>query len=396
MAMKSIGKTFPKLKWVRAIGPLTVTALSIALSWGFGLENYGIPVVGNIPSGFPSFTAGLWTPIPEFGSLMPTVMSMVVVGFMESIAIAKQLASKHKYELDSSTELIGLGFSNLLGSMFQSYPVTGSFSRSAVNNESGAKSGISGIITATLVMMVLLFLTKPFEKLPLAVLASIVISGVLGLLDYTEAIHLFHVHKFDFCVWVVSCLGTMFLGVEIGLTIAVAVSILLVIYESAYPHAAILGRLPGTTVYRNIKQYHEAERYHGIVMCRIDAPIYFANTQNVRDKLIKYEMMAEQPPKFMIVDLSPVSHIDTSAMHILEDLNNNYVNRGIQLCLCNPNKIVMDYLRLSGLAEKIGSRYFFVRMHDAVLACMQELEGATTDVEQGSSLTSIDQVKEDE
>jgi len=180
----------------------------------------------------------------------------------------------------------------------------------------------------------------------------------------------------------------MFLGVEIGLTIAVGVSILLVIYESAYPHTAILGRLPGTTVYRNIKQYTEAERYHGIVMCRIDAPIYFANTQHVRDKLIKYEMMAEEKPRFMIVDLSPVSHVDTSAMHILEDMRKNYVSRGIQLCLCNPNKIVMNYLRLSGLAERIGSRHMFVRMHDAVLSCLEEIEEGGVFVEEGQTSRS--------
>jgi sulfate transporter 4 len=265
--------------------------------------------------------------------------------------------------------------------MFQSYPVTGSFSRSAVNNETGAKSGISAIVTATLVMLTLLFLTVLFEKLPLAVLAAIVISGVLGLLDYPEAIHLFHVHKFDFAVWCISCFGTMFLGVEVGLTIAVVVSILLVIYESAYPHTAVLGRLPGTTVYRNVKQYTEAERYHGILMCRIDAPIYFANTQHVRDKINKYERMAEETPKYVIVDLSPVSHVDTSAMHILEDMRRNYDSRGIQLCLCNPNKIVMNYLRLSGLEESIGQGYIFVRMHDAVLNCLEEMEASEVSVD---------------
>merc|ERR1712157_224780 len=111
-----------------------------------------------------------------------------------------------------------------------------------------------------------------------------------------------------------------------------------------------------------------------------------ANTQHVRDKILKYEATAEVPPKFIIVDLSPVSHVDTSAMHILEDMRANYESRGIQLCLCNPNKIVMDYLRLSGLAQRIGSNHIFVRMHDAVLSCLQELEGetATVDLEGGN------------
>jgi sulfate transporter 4 len=224
VSLKSIGKQYPKYKWVRAMGPLTVTTVTIILTVAFSLDDKGIPIVGSIPKGLPKFTASEWTPIENFEKLYMVVISIVIVGFMESIAIAKQLASKHKYEIDPSQELIGLGMANFLGGMFQAYPVTGSFSRSAVNNESGAESGISGMVTATMVGVVLLFLTPVFEKLPLNVLAAIVISGVLGLLDYEEAMYLWRVHKFDFAVWVTACLGTMFLGVEIGLGIAVGVS----------------------------------------------------------------------------------------------------------------------------------------------------------------------------
>jgi sulfate transporter 4 len=163
--LKHIGRTYPKYKWVRAIGPLTVTAISIIVTFAFDLDNKGIPIVGTIPRGLPSLSVDAWAPVEDLGQMIPPVISIAVVGFMESIAIAKQLASKHKYELDSSLELIGLGMANFLGAMFSSYPVTGSFSRSAVNNESGAKSGISGMVTATLVALVLLFLTPVFEQM---------------------------------------------------------------------------------------------------------------------------------------------------------------------------------------------------------------------------------------
>jgi sulfate transporter 4 len=161
--LKHIGKAYPKYKWVRAAGPLAVTVLTIIFTWAFNLEEWGIPVVGNIPQGFPQFTANLWTPISDFSGVMGVVISITIVGFMESIAIGKKLAAIHKYELDSSLELIGLGMANFMGAMFQSYPVTGSFSRSAVNNDTGAESGISGMVTATIVAMVLLFLTPVFE-----------------------------------------------------------------------------------------------------------------------------------------------------------------------------------------------------------------------------------------
>jgi len=190
---KHVGKTYPKYKWVRAAGPLFVTVLALVLVVALNLENRGIAVVGTIPKGFPGLTVKEWTPLSDVKDIILVVISIVIVGFMESIAIAKQLASKHKYEIDSSQELIGLGMANFLGSAFSAYPVTGSFSRSAVNNEAGATSGVAGMVTATIVCFVLLFLTAFFEKLPLSVLGAIVISGVLGLLDYDEAMYLWRV-----------------------------------------------------------------------------------------------------------------------------------------------------------------------------------------------------------
>jgi sulfate transporter 4 len=173
----------------------------------------------------------------------------------------------------------------------------------------------------------------------------------------------------------------MFLGVEIGLAIAVSVSLLLVTYESAYPHTAVLGRLPGTNVYRNVKQYPEAERYDGIVMIRIDAPIYFANTQNVREKISKYELAAEEQMahrngtvKYVCLEMSPVSHVDTSALHILEDITKTYRERGIQLCICNPGVRVMERFVLSGLAGEIGRDHFFACIHDCVNWCLDEMD----------------------
>ena len=281
-----------------------------------------------------------------------------------------------------------------MGGMFQSYPVTGSFSRSAVNHESGAQSGISAIFTASLVGLVLLFLTPIFEKLPLNTLAAIVISGVMGLFDYDEAIYLWKVHKFDFSVWMTAFLGTLFLGVEIGLAIAVFVSLLIVIYESAYPHTSVLGRLPGTNVYRNVKQYPEAERYDGIVLVRIDAPVYFANAQNVRDKIRKYRLVAQEEldarngtVKYLVLEMSPVSHVDTSALHILEDMYETYLARGQQMCFANPNLGVMQRMVDSGFAEKVGDEHFFVSLHDAVSWCLHEMDTEAVSIHESANMS---------
>lgn len=374
VTLKNIGKKYPKLKFARALGPLVVVTISIILVVALNLDDRGIPVVEYIPKGLPKLDVASWFPISFSSDLGVLVIAIVIVGFMESIAIGKSIASKHKYEIDSSQELIGLGMANLFGAMFQSYPVTGSFSRSAVNNESGALSGVAGMVTATLVMIVLILLTSVFEKLPQCVLAAIVISGVLGLIDSEEAIHLFKVHKFDFAVWMTACLGTVFLGVEIGLAIAVGVSLLIVLYESAYPHTSVLGRLPGTRHYRNVKQYPEVERYHGIVIVRIDAPLFFANAQNVRDKIRKYRLASSEDTRYFIIDLAPVSHIDTSALHILTDMYETYLERGQQLLFANPSLRVMRFLTDAGFYTLVGREHFFTCLQDAVEHCLTEMD----------------------
>jgi sulfate transporter 4 len=259
------------------------------------------------------------------------------------------------------------------------------------------------MVTATMVAVTLLCLTSVFELLALAALASIVISGVISLVDYAEAIYLWRVHKFDFCVWMVAFIGTLFLGVEMGLGISVGISLLLVIFESAFPHTAVLGRLPGTHHYRNIKQYPDAEQYDGIVLVRVDAPIYFANSHVLRDRIHKYYQRAEerlsgdndgdggnggdieseplsdevQRVRFVILELSPVSHVDTSALHTLQEMNATFrKEKDIQLCLSNPNPRVMRRLVLSGLADEIGREHIFVALNDAVHYCLDQMDTA--------------------
>jgi sulfate transporter 4 len=166
LSLKTIAKKYPKFKSARALGPLIVTVVTIVLQALFDLESRGIPIVGPIPKGLPKFSGGeAFRAFEDIGQLAVVVISIVIVGFMESIAIAKQLAGKHNYEIDSSKELLGLGVANFCAGLFSGYPLTGSFSRSAVNNEAGAKSGISAVVTATLVGIVVLFLTPVFELL---------------------------------------------------------------------------------------------------------------------------------------------------------------------------------------------------------------------------------------
>ncbi|XP_065872954.1 sulfate transporter 4.1, chloroplastic-like isoform X3 [Euphorbia lathyris] len=284
LVMKHLGKRRKEFRFLRAAGPLTAVVLGTTFVKIFRPSS--ISLVGEIPQGLPRFS------IPkEFGyakSLIPTAFLITGVAILESVGIAKALAAKNGYELDSSQELFGLGLANILGSFFSAYPATGSFSRSAVNNDSGAKTGLSGIVTGIIMGCALLFLTPLFEYIPQCSLAAIVISAVMSLVDYHEAIFLWRVDKKDFLLWTITSTTTLFLGIEIGVLVGVGASLAFVIHESANPHIAVLGRLPGTTVYRNTLQYPEAYTYSGIVIVRIDAPIYFANISYIKDSCYIY------------------------------------------------------------------------------------------------------------
>ncbi|OMO89832.1 sulfate anion transporter [Corchorus capsularis] len=377
--MKHLGKSRKHLRFLRAMGPITAVVLGTTFVKIFNPST--ISLVGEIPQGLPSFS------IPksfEYAkSLIPTALLITGVAILESVGIAKALAAKNGYELDSNQELFGLGVSNIFGSFFSAYPTTGSFSRSAVNHESGAKTGLSGVISGIIMGCALLFLTPVFQYIPQCALAAIVISAVISLVDYEEAIFLWRVDKKDFLLWTITSTTTLFLGIEIGVLVGVGVSLAFVIHESANPHIAVLGRLPGTTVYRNIQQYPEAYTYNGIVIVRIDAPIYFANISYIKDRLREYEVVVDKSARrgpeveriyFVILELAPVTYIDASAVQALKDLYHEYKSRDIQIAISNPNREVLLTLSKAGVVELIGKEWYFVRVHDAVQVCLQHVQ----------------------
>lgn len=293
LIMKELGKAFKQLRFLRAAGPLTGIVFGIIFVKVFRPAN--ISLVGTVPQGFPS--CSLHYNFEYTRNLLPHAFLLTGVGILESVGIAKTLAARNGYEICPNQELFGLGISNVFGSAFSSSPVAGSFSRSAVMNESGAKSGLSGIVIFILISGALLFLTPIFTDIPDCSLAAIVISAVIGLLDYDEAIFLWRVAKRDLLLWTITCLVTLFFGIEVGVPVGVGFSLAFVLYESANPHTAILGRLPGTTVYRNTKQYPDAYTYDGIVIIRVDAPMYFANISFIKDKLQSSEHYVGSNPR---------------------------------------------------------------------------------------------------
>ncbi|KAJ8540348.1 hypothetical protein K7X08_030267 [Anisodus acutangulus] len=382
LTMKHLGKTRKYLRFLRAAGPLTVVVLGTTFVKIYHPPS--ISLVGDIPQGLPKFSVP--KQFSHVKSLIPTTVLITGVAILESVGIAKALAAKNGYELDSNQELFGLGVANICGSFFSIYPTTGSFSRSAVNHESGAKTGLSGLVMGIIMGCALLFLTPVFEYIPQCALAAIVISAVIGLVDYDEAKFLWRVDKKDFLLWTITCMTTLLLGIEIGVLVGVGVSLAFVIHESANPHIAVLGRLPGTTIYRNTQQYPEAYSYNGIVIVRIDAPIYFANTSYIKDRLRDYEIEKDESNgrgpdvsriHFVILEMAPVTYIDSSAVQALKELHQEYKSRDIQLAISNPNREVLLTLAKAGVIDLIGKEWYFVRVHDAVQICFQHVQRLT-------------------
>ncbi|CAF2119479.1 unnamed protein product [Brassica napus] len=389
--MKHVGKAKKELQFLRAAAPLTGIVLGTTIAKVFHPPS--ISLVGEIPQGLPTFSFP--RSFDHAKTLLPTSALITGVAILESVGIAKALAAKNRYELDSNSELFGLGVANILGSLFSAYPSTGSFSRSAVSNESEAKTGLSGLITGIIIGCSLLFLTPVFKYIPQCALAAIVISAVSGLVDYDEAIFLWRVDKRDFTLWTITSTTTLFFGIEIGVLVGVGFSLAFVIHESANPHIAVLGRLPGTTVYRNVKQYPEAYTYNGIVIVRIDAPIYFANISYIKDRLREYEVAVDKYTtkgpeveriSFVILEMSPVTHIDSSAVEALKELYQEYKARDIQLAISNPNKDVHMTIARSGMVELVGKEWYFVRVHDAVQVCLNCVQSSSLEDKKPSFL----------
>ncbi len=241
--------------WPRLPGAMLLVAAGTLLSWMASLADRGVDVVGQVPSGLPTpllpgLTEGMSIAPSDVVDLMPVALAIALVGFMESIAVAKVYASKGRYDIDPDQELKALGLANLAGSAFQAFPVTGGFSRTAVNAQAGARTQRSSLISVAVISITLLFLTPLFYHLPKAILAAIIVVAVLGLVDVTGARDLWRVDRRDFALMGATFLATLLLGIEEGILVGAALSMVVVLHQITRPHIAELGRIPGTRQYK--------------------------------------------------------------------------------------------------------------------------------------------------
>lgn len=355
--LKKVHKSIP--------GALIIVVLGTLITYFLRLDTRDVDLVGQIPQGLPSFV------VPDINinslkALIPTVLTVTTIGIVESISIAKVLEGKHKdYTINANQELFALGTSKIISSFFQSIPTSGSFTRSAINSNSGAKTTIASIFTAIIMALSLLLLTPLFYFLPKAILAAIILIAVFSLFDIKEAIHLWKTHKRDFAMMLVTFIATLILGIEEGVLFGVVLSIIMVLYKSSMPHIAVLGNIPETSYFRNIDRFEEAAEYDNTIIIRFDDQLYFANAVYFKEKF--YKLLGKEKYrdlKYVILDASNIHDIDSTGANTLSELDKDLKSRNIELHLSGATGPVRDMLYKNNLLQ--DAKLHHMSVHDAV------------------------------
>lgn len=346
--------------------PLLAVILGIVIAQGFQLDQTAkVAVVGAIPPGLSPLSTPAMT-MADAQALLPAALTIVLVSVVESIAVAKALASKRRQAIDPDQELVALGGANIAASFFSGYPVTGGFARSVVNAQAGAVTGLASLVTAAGIALILLFFTPIFYYLPQAVLAATVIVAVIGLVDLREPQRIWRTNRGDAFTWLITFVAVLVLGIETGIFAGVASALVLYLWRTSRPHIAIVGQLGDSEVYRNVER-HQVKTWPHVVAVRVDESLYFANTRYLEQALLR--IVAERPEvKHLVLIGSAINFIDSSALHTLDHLIDELRDAGVEFHLADIKGPVMDRLKQSELLDKIGQDHIHMTTHTAMLA----------------------------
>ncbi|MDJ0805887.1 MAG: sulfate permease [Gammaproteobacteria bacterium] len=365
MGLLSIGLLFGLKKYLPKIpNVLVAVVITTLLSWYTGFQEAGGRVVGEIPEGLPA----LALPVFDWDIMMQLITAAItisLIGFMEAISIAKAMAARTRQRLDANQELIGQGLSNMVSGSFSGYPVSGSFSRSAVNIDSGAVTGVSSVVTGVIVGVTLLWLTPLLYHLPQATLAAVIVMAVINLIKIKPIIHAWKAQPHDGIVSVVTFVLTLVMAPHLdkGIIVGVALSIGLFLYRTMRPRVAVLSRYADGTM-RDIAVHH-LPTSPKISILRFDGSLYFANAGFFENKVL--EVVAANPElKYIIIDAQGINQLDATGEEVLYHLASRLRTNGIELLVARMKKQFMDTLRRTNIIQKLGEDHFFSRTQFAL------------------------------
>ena len=354
-------------KWTSKI-PSALVVVILSSLWVYFGKQYqeGVAVVGDVPGGLPSFNTPNFN-IETIKNLIPISLTLAIVGYLESISISKTIAEKYKYyQLDPNQELIALGSSNIIGSLFQSYPTTGGFSRTAVNDQAGARSGVASLICALVVAITLSFFTQWFFYLPKAVLGSIIIVAVIQLIDLKYAIRLYNSRKDEFAVLLFTFLLTLFVGISQGIIYGIILSLLLLVYRASKPHYAFLGRIGSTNYFQNIERFpDEVTVREDLIILKFDAQLFFGNIEFFKQLVFDAVEKKSKKIKGFIINARSINYIDSTAAEELVLIIKKLQKKDIRVMVVGAIDPSRDIIINSKLIDVLKKQNLFVTSGDA-------------------------------
>ena len=362
--LKSFGLSVEVSDAVAKAGPLVAVLVTTLAVWFFALDqSAGVRIVADIPAGLPPLTIPS-VDLAFIKQLLPAAALIALVGFLESVSVAKSLASKRRQKIEANQELVALGAANIGASLTGGYPVTGGFSRSLVNFTAGAVTPMASIITAGLIAITVLLFTPLLYFLPKATLAAIIVVAVANLIDLKTLRQAWVYNKSDVASLIATFLAVLTLGVEIGIVVGAALSIILYLWRTSRPHMAEVGRVGETEHFRNVLR-HEVQTDPKVLMVRVDESLYFANTAFLEDQMLA--RVVDRPEiDHLVLIMSAVNFIDASALETLETLVERLRDAGVTLHLAEVKGPVMDRLERVGLTDILGDGQVFLSTHDAM------------------------------
>ena len=354
-------------KWTPKIPSSLVVVILSSLWVYFGKQHQeGVAVVGLVPGGLPSFNTPNFN-IETIKNLIPISLTLAIVGYLESISISKTIAEKYKYyQLNPNQELIALGSSNIIGSFFQSYPTTGGFSRTAVNDQAGARSGVASLICALVVVITLSFFTQWFFYLPKAVLGSIIIVAVIRLIDIKYAIRLYNSRKDEFAILLFTFILTLFVGISQGIIYGIILSLLLLVYRASKPHYAFLGRIGSTNYFQNIERFpDEVTVREDLIILKFDAQLFFGNIEFFKQLVFDAVKKNSKKIKGFIINARSINYIDSTAAEELVLIIKKLQKKDIRVMVVGAIDPSRDIIINSKLIDVLKKQNLFVTSGDA-------------------------------
>jgi high affinity sulfate transporter 1 len=361
LALLLLGKRFLKNKPVS----LFVVIAGIIVASSLDLGSLAVKLLGEVPQGLPSF--GLPAiHVSDLNDLLPLALGCFLLGMVETAALGRMFAVKHGYRFDANQELLGIAGANVMAGLGRGFPVSGGMSQSLVNESGGARTPLSGLVAALLMLVVVLFLSSVLQNLPQPVLAAIVLMAVTGLFNLTALKHLWHADRAEFTVAIVALLGVLGSGLLRGVLIGAIISLVQLLRRASRPHIAFLGRIPGARRFSDLARHPDNEPIRGALLFRTEASLLYFNADYVRETVMKRASEMRGALRLAICDLSTSPHVDLAGAQMLMSLYEELASVNVRLQIVEARASVRDRLQAEGVEDKVGRIGRFRSLADAV------------------------------